>query len=907
MKHKAKPNLYSNRFRDCQSCCHIQSIPIDDMKIGWSMEWWHAELMRCCSKELKMQWRHFRNWMIGANCDCMLTTSKQLWVLHRALDPAFSSRLQGRSGMHGQSCKPWAAQMQCAGTADWLTSSFLVGARMSKRDTFRRTIQSQLKLNLQVMRHCSKELKMLWRHFRNWMIGANCDCMLTTSKQLWVLHRALDPAFSSRLQGRSGMHGQSCKPWAAQMQCAGTADWLTSSFLVGARMSKRDTFRRTIQSQLKLNLQVMRHCSKELKMLWRHFRNWMIGANCDFMLTTSKQLWVLHRALDPAFSSRFQGRSGMHGQSCKPWAAQMQCAGTADWLTSSFLVGARMSKRDTFRRTIQSQLKLNLQVMRHCSKELKMLWRHFRNWMIGANCDCMLTTSKQLWVLHRALDPAFSSRLQGRSGMHGQSCKTWAAQMQCVATADWLTSSFLVGARMSKRDTFRRTIQSQLKLNLQVMRHCSKELKMLWRHFRNWMIGANCDCMLTTSKQLWVLHRALDPAFSSRLQGRSGMHGQSCKTWAAQMQCVATADWLTSLFLVGVSMGRRLFQILKRKVPWTAGVSKTPALWCRSRVVGVRLAWPLSDTLRSVGRWMASWNSSVSDGRVPHNLQPFPSCKSPVQMLGKGKRVLRMELYIWVGWWRLSLELLFEDGSIGLSVFVWDESNCQRLSQVTLFVCCPLAFPNWEQFALWGWKPSAPEKPVGPAVFFSKSQLFPPCHKTAQELMISLPQNRGSRDRWRAGTCQSLRDLWRLRRNQEALQRMPDVVLQPQNEEEVVSILQQAGSSPGFMVIPVSGRTGSTSGCPSLAEDSRPVVALDMRNLEIMSFLEGSPSSCTLNHDSYDSTSLIHKTRDQTIDPGFFNSCGSFVTFCREKPWLSMTLMWLFGGWWAEVSTRHLC
>jgi len=91
--------------------------------------------------------------------------------------------------------------------------------------------------------------------------------------------------------------------------------------------------------------------------------------------------------------------------------------------------------------------------------------------------------------------------------------------------------------------------------------------------------------------------------------------------------------------------------------------------------------------------------------------------------------------------------------------------------------------------------------------------------------------------RLRAGTGHGLADIWRLR-TREADRRMPDAVVQPSSEGEVLAVLQAAAAAAGeeaggFAVIPVGGRTNVTSAtqCPGRAEDPRPFVALDMRGL----------------------------------------------------------------------------
>ena len=62
--------------------------------------------------------------------------------------------------------------------------------------------------------------------------------------------------------------------------------------------------------------------------------------------------------------------------------------------------------------------------------------------------------------------------------------------------------------------------------------------------------------------------------------------------------------------------------------------------------------------------------------------------------------------------------------------------------------------------------------------------------------------------------------------------RVPDAVVCPDNEEEVVSVLRMCQEK-GFAVIPVGGRTNVTSAtlCPSVDVDPRPFVAVDMRSM----------------------------------------------------------------------------
>lgn len=112
-------------------------------------------------------------------------------------------------------------------------------------------------------------------------------------------------------------------------------------------------------------------------------------------------------------------------------------------------------------------------------------------------------------------------------------------------------------------------------------------------------------------------------------------------------------------------------------------------------------------------------------------------------------------------------------------------------------------------------------------------ELPAPPEGLADCLAAALPESRircDSSARLRAGTGHSLNDIWRLRACE--LPRMPDVVVRPESEEEVLAVLQ-AASSGGFAVVPVGGRTNVTSAtrCPGKDIDARPFVALDMRGL----------------------------------------------------------------------------
>eukprot|EP00927_Polykrikos_kofoidii_P064301 TRINITY_DN5943_c0_g1_i2.p1 TRINITY_DN5943_c0_g1~~TRINITY_DN5943_c0_g1_i2.p1 ORF type:complete len:2210 (-),score=393.95 TRINITY_DN5943_c0_g1_i2:143-6772(-) len=99
--------------------------------------------------------------------------------------------------------------------------------------------------------------------------------------------------------------------------------------------------------------------------------------------------------------------------------------------------------------------------------------------------------------------------------------------------------------------------------------------------------------------------------------------------------------------------------------------------------------------------------------------------------------------------------------------------------------------------------------------------------------------------RLRAGTGHGLQDIWKLRSRE--VGRMPDAVVRPESEEEVLALLRAAaGKGDGthvvdsasaaavpFAVVPVGGRTNVTSATavPERDVDPRPFVALDMRGL----------------------------------------------------------------------------
>ncbi|CAE7901258.1 ADPS [Symbiodinium sp. KB8] len=97
--------------------------------------------------------------------------------------------------------------------------------------------------------------------------------------------------------------------------------------------------------------------------------------------------------------------------------------------------------------------------------------------------------------------------------------------------------------------------------------------------------------------------------------------------------------------------------------------------------------------------------------------------------------------------------------------------------------------------------------------------------------MVSL----SSQARIRAGTGQSLADMWSLHTGT-GLPRMPDAVVHPRSEDDVCALLKAAHGDNGFLVIPVAGGTNVTSStsCPSREEESRPVVAVDMLEMKRM-------------------------------------------------------------------------
>jgi alkyldihydroxyacetonephosphate synthase len=102
-----------------------------------------------------------------------------------------------------------------------------------------------------------------------------------------------------------------------------------------------------------------------------------------------------------------------------------------------------------------------------------------------------------------------------------------------------------------------------------------------------------------------------------------------------------------------------------------------------------------------------------------------------------------------------------------------------------------------------------------------------------ESLCAAVPAARVSTDpraRLRCGTGQGLADIWGLRTGTSC--RMPDAVVRPESEEEVNRLLAAAMKC-GFAIVPVGGRTNVTSAtkCPEESVDSRPFVALDMRGM----------------------------------------------------------------------------
>lgn len=103
-----------------------------------------------------------------------------------------------------------------------------------------------------------------------------------------------------------------------------------------------------------------------------------------------------------------------------------------------------------------------------------------------------------------------------------------------------------------------------------------------------------------------------------------------------------------------------------------------------------------------------------------------------------------------------------------------------------------------------------------------------------EKLRAAAPTGGASSDaeaRLRAGRGHGLADVWQLR-TREPDRRIPDAVVRPSTEDEVLSILK-AGRIDAFAVVPVGGATNVTSAtaCPGREVDPRPFVALDMRGL----------------------------------------------------------------------------
>jgi alkyldihydroxyacetonephosphate synthase len=125
-----------------------------------------------------------------------------------------------------------------------------------------------------------------------------------------------------------------------------------------------------------------------------------------------------------------------------------------------------------------------------------------------------------------------------------------------------------------------------------------------------------------------------------------------------------------------------------------------------------------------------------------------------------------------------------------------------------------------------------PERPL--------PQLPEPAEGLLKQLGDALPEDRihtSLHSRLRAGTGHGLADIWRLRAGE--VLRMPDAVVRPQTEQEVLQLLQKA-SAKGFAVIPVGGRTNVTSAtvCPPREVDDRPFVAIDMTGLSSIKWVK---------------------------------------------------------------------
>mmetsp|Transcript_17187 Transcript_17187/g.45502 ORF Transcript_17187/g.45502 Transcript_17187/m.45502 type:complete len:496 (+) Transcript_17187:2500-3987(+) len=118
-----------------------------------------------------------------------------------------------------------------------------------------------------------------------------------------------------------------------------------------------------------------------------------------------------------------------------------------------------------------------------------------------------------------------------------------------------------------------------------------------------------------------------------------------------------------------------------------------------------------------------------------------------------------------------------------------------------------------------------PEKPL--------REVPEPVPGLLERLRGALPEERICADpegRFRAGTGHGLADIWRLRTRQAF--RVPNAVVRPESEEEVMAVLREAASF-GFAVVQMGGRTNVTSAtaCPKHKADPRPFVSMDMRGL----------------------------------------------------------------------------
>mmetsp|Transcript_61887 Transcript_61887/g.147649 ORF Transcript_61887/g.147649 Transcript_61887/m.147649 type:complete len:1425 (+) Transcript_61887:1-4275(+) len=109
-------------------------------------------------------------------------------------------------------------------------------------------------------------------------------------------------------------------------------------------------------------------------------------------------------------------------------------------------------------------------------------------------------------------------------------------------------------------------------------------------------------------------------------------------------------------------------------------------------------------------------------------------------------------------------------------------------------------------------------------------ELDPALKRNLQEDLLGVDVRTDAEARLRSGTGHGLADIWRLRTAQ-AL-RVPDAVVRPISENEVLRVLR-LGANTGFAVVPVGGRTNVTSAteCPDKSTDSRSFVALDMKGM----------------------------------------------------------------------------